>query len=131
MQPLETFAWGFLGSTAVELVTLLGFYSSRAGRLPERYRKVGFWITRFVLALLAGLLAVAYDIDQRILAFNVGAATPLIITLMTKGIRRTSLPPETSRRPHPPRTAPAPPADKDADRGAVGSPRKGRTSGPI
>ena len=87
MQPIETFVWGFLGSSAVELVTLLTCYQSRRARLPVRYRKVGFWITRFALALLAGALAVGYDIHARILAFNVGAATPLIVGLLAKGLR--------------------------------------------
>jgi hypothetical protein len=41
-----------------------------------------------VLALVAGAVAVAYNIDQRILAFNVGAATPLIVTFMAKGLRQ-------------------------------------------
>lgn len=87
MYPLEIFFWGFLGSAAVELVTLLSFYYSRPVHLPRRYRKVGFWITRFGLALLAGALAVGYEIHQRILAFNIGAATPLIITFMARGLR--------------------------------------------
>jgi len=88
MPPLETLLWGFLGSASVELITLFGYYTSKRDRLPSRYRKVGFWVTRFVLAVLAGALAVAYEIDQRILAFNIGAATPLIITFMTKGLRQ-------------------------------------------
>ena len=88
MHSLETFLWGFMGSAAVELLSLLGFYYTRPVRLPARYSKVGFWITRFMLALLAGTLAVGYEIDQRILAFNIGAATPLIITFMTRGLRQ-------------------------------------------
>jgi hypothetical protein len=59
---------------------------------------VGFWITRFVLALVAGAIAVAYEIDQRILAFNIGAATPLIVTFMAKGLRQApwdAVPPMT------------------------------------
>ena len=87
MLPIETFLWGFLGSSAVELVTLLGFYQTRRARLPRRYRKAGFWITRVALAVLAGILAVGYDIHVRILAFNVGAATPLIVSLLAKGLR--------------------------------------------
>jgi hypothetical protein len=92
MTTWETFAWGFLGSVAVEIVTLLSFYSTRATRLPVRYRRVGFWVTRTILAALAGLLAVAYKIDKRILAFNVGAATPLIVTFMARGVKRASTP---------------------------------------
>jgi hypothetical protein len=88
MHPLETFVWGFLGSAAVELMNLFGFYNSGRGRLPGRYRKAGFWVTRFVLALIAGAIALAYEIDQRILAFNIGAATPLIISFMAKGLRQ-------------------------------------------
>ena len=91
MHPLETFVWGFLGSTAVELMNLFGFYSSRRGRLPTRYRKTGFWVTRSVLALVAGAIAVGYEIDQRILAVNIGAATPLIITFMARGLRQVPL----------------------------------------
>ena len=50
----ETFLWGFLGSAAVEIMSLFGFYTTRRGRLPGRYRKVGLWVTCFVLALVAG-----------------------------------------------------------------------------
>jgi len=88
MTSLETFLWGFAGSAAVEIVALLGFYSLNRARLPDRYRKIGFWITRFVLACLAGALAVGYDIQGRILAFNIGAATPLIITSLARGLRQ-------------------------------------------
>jgi len=128
MQPLETFLWGFLGSTAVELVTLFGFYSSRGGRLPGRYRKVGFWVTRFVLALVAGAVAVGYDIDQRILAFNIGAATPLIVTFMARGLRQV---PQDAGPPAllPDRMDRAPAREKPAERNPAGSRRGGSSSG--
>ena len=87
MSPLVTFAWGFAGSAAVEVVTLLGFYCAASARLPLRYRRPGFWVTRLALALLGGALAVGYDIEQAILAFNIGAATPLIITSLARGFR--------------------------------------------
>jgi hypothetical protein len=87
VSPLGTFGWGFAGSAAVEVVTLLGYYYSDAVRLPRRYRKIGFWLTRTLLAMLAGALAVGYSIDQAILAFNVGAATPLIITSLARGLQ--------------------------------------------
>ncbi|MGH9870764.1 MAG: hypothetical protein ACREAA_21715 [Candidatus Polarisedimenticolia bacterium] len=100
MTSLETFLWGFAGSVSVEIVALLGFYSLNRARLPERYSKVGFWITRLVLACLAGALAVGYDIQGRILAFNIGAATPLIITSLARGLRQPfeePIPPRSGR----------------------------------
>jgi len=87
MWPLGTFCWGVGGSVAVEVVALLGFYYTDPAALPRRYSKVGFWITRVVLALLGGALAVGYEIDQAILAFNIGAATPLIIASLARGVR--------------------------------------------
>ena len=87
MSFVETFFWGLLGSVAVETVTLLGFYYSNPVELPERYAMTSFWITRIVLAVLAGLIAVGYGIEQRILAFNIGAATPLIVTSLARGFR--------------------------------------------
>ena len=92
----ETFLWGFAGSVAVEVVALLSFYYTHPVELPERYRRVGFWITRFVLATLAGAIAIGYGIEQRILAFNIGAATPLIITSLARGFRPRLVTPRVS-----------------------------------
>jgi hypothetical protein len=120
--------WGFLGSAAVELMNLFGYYTTLRGRLPSRYRKVGFWITRTVLALMAGALAVAYEIDQRILAFNIGAATPLIITFMAKGLRQAPLddaPPTVL----PDRTDRESTLEKPAARTPMASHRRGSSSG--
>jgi len=90
MLPFETFLWGFAGSVAVEVITLLGFYHSSPVRIPDRYRRLGFWITRLVLAALAGALAVGYGIEQGVLAFNIGASTPLIISSLARGFRPRS-----------------------------------------
>lgn len=84
--PTEGFIWGFCGSLAVEVITLNSIYISEAG-FPARYKKFWFWILRFMLAVVAGGLAVAYKIDQPILAANIGAATPLIIQSFMQGIR--------------------------------------------
>jgi hypothetical protein len=118
MTPLVTFFWGFAGSAAVEIVALLSFYYSESARLPRRYRRAGFWLTRVLLALLAGALAVGYDIDQAILAFNIGAATPLIITTLARGFRQPgsqAKPAGSGRAPAIPET-PAPPARESASR---------------
>jgi hypothetical protein len=128
MHPLETLLWGFLGSAAVEIMNLFGFYTTLRGRLPSRYRKVGFWVTRFVLALVAGAIAVAYEIDQRILAFNIGAATPLIITFMAKGLRQAPVgaaPPVAL----PDRADRQPTREKHAGRTPAESHRGGTSSG--
>jgi len=85
MSLLGTFIWGFAGSVAVEVVAFLSYYYSNPVELPERYAKPGFWAARLMLAILAGTIAVGYEIDQKILAFNIGAATPLIITSLAKG----------------------------------------------
>ena|SRR5688572_30219740 len=84
----EMFLWGFAGSASVEIVALLRYYSSTKPLLPERYHMMGFWVTRLALACLAGGLAVGYDIQGRILAFHIGAATPLIITSLARGLRQ-------------------------------------------
>jgi hypothetical protein len=75
----QAFLWGFGGSCAIELVTAFQLYHAPKIVFPPRYRRKMFWVIRFAIAVLAGILAVAYDIDQPLLAINVGAATPLII----------------------------------------------------
>ena len=83
MLVLQQFLWGFMGSLAVEIVqihSLLG--TSR--KLPLRYSKPIYWIARLLLALMAGSLAVAYDIKTPVLALHVGAATPLIVQALAQ-----------------------------------------------
>jgi len=81
----ERFVWGFLGSLAVEVITLYQAYHSRRISIPERYKRVGFWVVRFFLSLIAGGLAVAYEIDRPLLAVNIGASAPLIIQALARG----------------------------------------------
>ncbi len=91
-----TFLCGFAGSVAIEIAALHQIYQAwnpETKGLPERYRKAGFWITRFLLALCAGGLAVAYEIDKPILAINIGASAPLILNALGQGFKNTTLPP--------------------------------------
>jgi hypothetical protein len=83
---LEQFAWGFLGSMAVEVVTLFRLLQRAESQtaLPARYRSVLYWLVRVALAAVGGGLAVAYEIDDPILAANIGAATPAIVTTLTR-----------------------------------------------
>lgn len=84
--PLEIFLWGFCGSAAVEVVNLYIYFNKDDNTLPSRYRRTGFWIIRVLLAIIAGGLALAYNIENPILAINIGAATPLIVQTLTKSI---------------------------------------------
>jgi len=84
MSPLEVFAWGFGGSIAVEIVTLFNALHQRP-QLPARYHSLAFWVVRLLVAVVAGGLALAYEIQTPILAINVGAATPLIIQALARG----------------------------------------------
>jgi hypothetical protein len=81
------FACGLGGSLAVEIVTLHQYYERGDITLPERYKSIGFWIIRFLLAIIGGCLALAYEIDKPLLAANIGAATPLIIKAFAEGIK--------------------------------------------
>jgi hypothetical protein len=73
-----TFLFGFLGSAMAEGFVMVRFYE-RSGRLPPRYGKPGFCLTRIGLALAAGMLALAYQPGTHILAVHIGASAPLIV----------------------------------------------------
>lgn len=77
MQISESFFWGFGGSVAVEMVRY-SWYAGR-GEVPRRYRSASFWVTRMVLALIAGAMVYAYGIESRMLAINIGALAPMIV----------------------------------------------------
>lgn len=84
MPPFETFIWGFVGSAMVEIVNVYGYFNNGEPSLPPRYLKPAFWVVRFLLAVTAGGLALAYGIQKPILAINIGAATPLIVQALAK-----------------------------------------------
>lgn len=86
MTPLHTFAWGFAGSLAVEIVAVNRFLSGDRSYVPKRYRTWSFWFWRMLLACVAGGLAVAYDIKTPLLAANIGASAPLILQALASGI---------------------------------------------
>ena len=52
--------------------------------MPSIYSRPTFYIIQMLLAFVAGGLAVAYQINQPILAFNIGAVTKLIIGKSTR-----------------------------------------------
>jgi len=83
------FLSGVAGSVAVEIVSLNQIMQDSA-QIPDRYRKLLFWIVRLLLAVVAGGLALAYGIEKPLLAANIGAATPLIIKAFSERIGPTN-----------------------------------------
>src|SRR5580698_772752 len=89
---LKMFLIAVGGSLAVEVVNLYQLYQTEPFVLPPRYRSPLFWSIRIGLSLIGGGLAVAYSIDQPLLAANIGASTPLIIRAFTEGIKAPGVP---------------------------------------
>ncbi len=90
------FLLGAAGSVAIEIATLNEIYQSwtpETTGLPVRYKKVGFWVTRILLAASAGGLALLYEIDKPVLAVNIGASAPLILRALGQGFKNTTIPP--------------------------------------
>jgi hypothetical protein len=86
MTNVEVFFWGLGGSLAVEVVELSKIYYRRRFAVPYRYTLWHFYVSRVVLSLVGGGLAVAYAIDKPLLAANIGAATPLLIEALSRGL---------------------------------------------
>lgn len=86
MTSTEIFLWGFGGSLAVEAVELSKIYYRRRYALPYRYTLWHFYVSRLLLSIVGGGLAIAYGIDKPLLAANIGAATPLLIEALSRGL---------------------------------------------
>jgi hypothetical protein len=85
LTPLHAFCWGAVGSIAIELLVLTLAINRRrntAFLFPAYYRQMGFWVTRFVVTILAGAVAALERAHNIPLAVNVGAAVPAIISLL-------------------------------------------------
>lgn len=81
------FLLGFCGSIAADVVTAV--YSLRAPphRLPRLYSRWAFYITHLLLAIVAGVLAAAYQPEKPDTAFGIGAAAPFIVGNFPKLLR--------------------------------------------
>lgn len=98
LSPLEAFICGASGSVLIEVLDILAYY--RRGTLPERYQKIPFWISRIALVLGSGFIAYAHDVQTKILAVHLGAATPLIVQAF-KGAAPLIEPTPTGSAPRP------------------------------
>lgn len=74
----SAFFIGILGSVAVEILDAYKVYVADSN-FPSRYRKPGFYAVRTFLAVLGGFLAYAHGAQTALLAFHIGAATPLML----------------------------------------------------
>jgi len=86
MTELDVFLWGAGGSIAMDVVAVVKYFESAKVEFPERYSRFWYYVARLFLASVGGGLAVAYGIDKAILALNIGAAAPLLITALSQGI---------------------------------------------
>lgn len=80
------FLWGCAGSISVEIINLYSVYQQDKISMPDRYKRVGYYIVRFFLVIMAGGLTLAYKLDNPLLALNIGAATPVLIQTFAKGV---------------------------------------------
>jgi hypothetical protein len=83
MSAFDAFVFGALGSAMVEIVSILSCF--QRGKFPRRYFKIWFWVTRLLLVISAGIIALAHDVPTKILAIHLGIATPLILQAFAKG----------------------------------------------
>lgn len=79
---LRIFLIGLFGSLAVEVANIVRVYES-GRQLSVRYKRPIYILCRFWLAIVGGVLAWIWTIDNAT-AFVVGAATPLIIQNLTR-----------------------------------------------
>lgn len=76
----HAFAFGVVGSMAVEFVLFMNSFGIRGG-YPGKYKSWVFWLVRTILGALSGAISMAYFTPQvsAIVYVHVGAATPTLI----------------------------------------------------
>jgi TRAP-type C4-dicarboxylate transport system permease small subunit len=90
--PLEEFAqfspyWaGFLGSAVVEAYSFVKAVEAHDGRLPDRYRRLWYAITRILFPFLSGTIPWGLGATSFTIAFYMGASAPLIFDRLARGI---------------------------------------------
>ena len=73
------FVLAFLANMAKELANVYRHYSM-GRRMPARFSKVGYWLVRVTLALIAGVLAAFVTEGNKTAAFVLGFTFPETIT---------------------------------------------------
>jgi hypothetical protein len=72
---LAIFLWAAGGSLAMELIALLNeVKAERTAGLPGYYKTPWFWLLRLCVAAFAGVLAIAKNATNPLIAITIGAA---------------------------------------------------------
>lgn len=86
MTLMGIFLCGAGGSLAIDIFKLASVLEFERPTLPKRYRTTLYYIIRLIVALIGGGLALAYEVEQPLLAINIGASAPLILEAYSKGL---------------------------------------------
>ena len=96
MEVLEIFIWGIFGGFLVELGGLFQIRCVSLDDLPEWVRSPVYWIITCIMVLAGGVLVVLYARSganiTAIMAVNIGASAPLIISGLIRGIPLKEVP---------------------------------------
>ena len=85
---MELAFWGFLGGVAAEVLRWFQIREELHKGVPEWAKSWPYWVVTFFMAALGGLLVWMYQSSgdvrlSEVLAFNIGASAPLILTSLT------------------------------------------------
>lgn len=86
---VDLFWIGVFGAASVEIVAFAGHYDT--GAHPAKYRKLGFYVTKIMLALIGGALVVVYGVTTAPAALQIGASASAVVLALS---RRETPPPE-------------------------------------
>lgn len=81
---------GVLGSIVVEVFALSRDCANLDGRLPTRYRRGPYLLSRILVAAASGVLPLVFDAPSALAAFYLGVSAPLVIDKLAQGV----LPPQ-------------------------------------
>ena len=73
-----------MGSAAVDVLDLNQIFQAERVRVPSRFKCALYWFVRLCLAAVGGGIALAYNVQTPMLALNLGATAPLVISALSK-----------------------------------------------
>jgi hypothetical protein len=73
---------GVFGAIVVEVAAFAGFYD--AAHHPEKYRRLGFYLSKAVLAVSGGVLVVIHGVTTAPAALQIGASASALVLVLSK-----------------------------------------------